>query len=144
MYLHDGTLFAAPFDLDRLEVIGQSVPVLDGVIASPVVTGGAQFAVSGNGTLVYLPGQNVTAVAPIVWMDRGGKTMPLRATAASWSDPHFAPDGRRLAVDIVDKGQPDVWVYEWARDTLTRLTFDPASDQKPVWTPDGHRIVFAS
>jgi Tol biopolymer transport system component len=41
-------------------------------------------------------------------------------------------------------GNFDVWVYEWARDTLTRLTLDPADDQVPVWTPDGKRIVFAS
>ena len=38
----------------------------------------------------------------------------------------------------------DVWTYEWERDTLTRLTFDPRNDAKPVWTPDGRRIVFVS
>ena len=144
VYLHEGTLFAAPFDLDRLEVTGPSVPVLEGVLANFGGTGGAQVAVSGTGTLVYLPGQNQTTDAPIVWMDRSGKILPLRATAAVWSNPQFAPDGRRLAVDISDKQQTDVWVYEWARDTLTRLTFDPAHSEKPVWTPDGHRIVFRS
>ncbi|MGH9386108.1 MAG: hypothetical protein ACRD2N_17660 [Vicinamibacterales bacterium] len=41
-------------------------------------------------------------------------------------------------------GQTDVWVYEWARDALTRVTVDAAADQKPVWTPDGQRIVFRS
>jgi serine/threonine-protein kinase len=35
-------------------------------------------------------------------------------------------------------------VYEWARDTLTQLTFDPGQDVSPVWTPDGRRIAFAS
>ena len=38
----------------------------------------------------------------------------------------------------------DVWIYEWARDTLTRVTFDAATDEKPVWTPDGQRVVFRS
>jgi serine/threonine-protein kinase len=76
-------------------------------------------------------------------MDRAGKTTPLRAMPSNWSNPHFSPDGLRLAVDILDK-QADVWVYEWARDTLSRLTFDPAADGKPVWTPDGRRIVFGS
>ena len=47
-------------------------------------------------------------------------------------------------MDIQDKGQVDLWVYEWARDTLTRLTFDPANDGKPVWTPDTRRIAFMS
>jgi Tol biopolymer transport system component len=37
-----------------------------------------------------------------------------------------------------------VWVCEWARDTLTRLTFDPIAARNPVWTPDGRRVVFAS
>jgi Tol biopolymer transport system component len=77
-------------------------------------------------------------------MDRAGKTTPLRATSADWFNPKFAPDGRRLAMNIVDPdGKRDVWSYEWTRDTLTHLTFDPAAI-KPVWTPDGRRIVFAS
>lgn len=106
--------------------------------------GGAQFAVSATGTLVYLPGQSTSGGRPIRWMTHEGKTTPLRATPANWFNPHFAPDGRRLAVELVDGSGRDVWVYEWARDTLTRLTFDPADDRKPVWTPDGRRIAFAS
>ena len=142
VYLHDGTLFAAPFDLDRLEVTGQPVPGLEGVTSNSN-TGGAQFAVSASGTLVYLPGQSTSVGVPIHWMDHEGKTTPLRATPANWFNPRFAPDGRRLALQIND-GQNDVWVYEWARDTLARLTFDPANDTNPVWTPDGRRIVFGS
>jgi eukaryotic-like serine/threonine-protein kinase len=63
--------------------------------------------------------------------------------SASWGNPRFAPDGRRLAFDIFDGKQTDVWVYEWARDALSRLTFDLTSE-KPVWTPDGRRITFTS
>ena len=144
VYFHDGTLFAAPFDLGRLELTGQPVPVLEGVTGSSIGSAGAQFAVAGNGTLVYLPGQSVNNDAPISWMDRQGKTTPLRATPANWANILFAPDGRRLALDLFDGKQSDVWVYDWARDTLSHLTFDPTDDVKPVWTPDGRRIVFAS
>ena len=142
-YMHDGKLFAVTFDLDRLEVTGQPVPALEGV-ASNADTGGAQFAVSASGTLVYLPGQSAGSGALIHWMDQKGKTTPLRATLVNWSNLLFAPDGRRLAMQIAGPGPSDIWVYEWARDTLTRLTFDPAFDSKPVWTPDGRRIGFAS
>jgi serine/threonine-protein kinase len=141
VYIHDGTLFAAPFDLDRLEVTGQPVPALEGVTSNSA-SGSAQFAVSATGTLVYLPGRSTGGV-PIHWMAHEGKTTVLRATVANWFSPQFAPDGRRLALQIND-GQNDVWVFEWARDTLTRLTFDPADDRKPVWTPEGRRIAFAS
>ena len=102
MYIHDGTLFAAPFDLDRLEVTGQPVPALEGV-TSNADTGGAQFAVSASGTLVYLPGQSIGVAYPIHWMDREGKTTPLRATPANWFNLLFAPDGRRLAMQIFER-----------------------------------------
>src|SRR5262249_9120290 len=69
---------------------------------------------------------------------------PLRATPANWANLVFAPDGRRLALDLFDGKQSDVWVHDWALDTLSRLTFDPTDDVKPVWTPDGRRIVLAS
>jgi len=38
----------------------------------------------------------------------------------------------------------DIWIWDFARQTLTRLTFDPAVDMQPVWTPDSRRILFAS
>ena len=119
VYIRDGTLFAAPFDLDRLELTSPPVPVLEGVTTT--ACGAAQFAVSDNGTLVYLPGRNGGMDVPIEWMDREGKVTPLRAMPADWSNLVFAPDGRRLALDISDGKQTDVWTYEWERDSLYRL-----------------------
>jgi serine/threonine-protein kinase len=77
-------------------------------------------------------------------MDRDGRTNSLRAAQANWTNLLFAPDGRRLAMQIFEGTRSDIWIYEWARDTLSRLTFDPATDQKPVWTPDGRRVTFGS
>jgi Tol biopolymer transport system component len=142
VYLHDGTLFAAPFDLDRLEITDQPVPAVTGVTSNEG-TGGGQFAVSAAGTLVYLPGETNAGGIPIHWTDHEGITTPLRVTQASWFNLRFASDGRRLAMDIT-QGPPDIWIYEWARDTLTRLTSDPGGARKPVCTPDSSRIVFAS
>ena len=143
VYMREGILFAAPFDLGRLELAGQSVPVLEGVIGD-ASQGKAQFAVSRDGTLVYAPGEGISNEAPIFWLDRSGKLAPLRQTPANWSAIHFAPDGSRIAFDLFDGRQTDVWVYEWMRDTLSRITFDPSNDQAPKWTPDGRRIAFAS
>ena len=146
VYIHESTLFAVPFDLDRLEVAGQPAPVLEGIASTPAggASGAAQVAASSNGTLAYLPGGSVGADAPIAFVDHTGKATPLRATPANWSNPRFSPDGTRLAMDIFDGKQTDVWISDWSRDTLTRLTFAAGRDETPVWTPDGRRVVFAS
>jgi serine/threonine-protein kinase len=94
--------------------------------------------------LVYVPGESRDAEFSIDWMDSAGKTEPLLSVPGDYFAQRFSPDGRRLAVDIRERDQRDVWVYEWGRDTLSRLTFDPGRDTLPVWTPDGRRIAFAS
>jgi serine/threonine-protein kinase len=141
VFIHQGTLFAAPFDLERMEVSGSPVPVIEGVRVSSY-TAGAQFSFSDTGTLMYVAGEDVRGF-PIHWLSRGGMTTtPLREGPAS--NPRFSPDGDRLALQIHDGTQLDIWIYQWSRDTLTRLTFDPADDAAPVWSPDGRHLVFSS
>ena len=144
VYVNNGRLLAVPFDLNRLELVGEPVPVLEDVAATPR-SGGAQFALSDSGTLVYVREQGAEDQVALHWMDREGKTTPMRATLARWNSPQFSPDGSRLALDILDeRGQNDVWVYDWARDSLSRLTFDTANERRPVWTEDARRITFSS
>jgi serine/threonine-protein kinase len=38
----------------------------------------------------------------------------------------------------------DLWVFDLAKDTLTRLTFGPAWDSHPVWTADNKYLLFSS
>ena len=143
VYVHESTLFAAPFDPVRLELTGAPAPVVEGIASTPNNVG-SKFALSNDGTLVYVPGKSVGLAAPIHWTDREGKTSLLRARPSTWYNLRFSPDGQKLAMQLGDSGQADVWVYEWARDTMSRLTFDPAEDSNPVWTPDGRRIAFSS
>ena len=107
VYIHDGTLFAAPFDLERLEVTGEPVRARDAVTSNSV-TGGAQFAVSASGTLVYRAGYAAGADILLHWMDREGKTTPLQIAPANLLNPVFSSDGR-LAMEIRE-GPPNIWV----------------------------------
>jgi Tol biopolymer transport system component len=141
VYMHEGTLSAVPFDLQRLTVTGQPAPILEDVVTAPSY-GGAQFSFSETGNLVYVSGggQNVS----VYWMDREGKFTPLRETPGGYYNPAFSPDGKRLALEIHEGSRSDIWVYEWERDTLSRLTFAGEANGDPVWTPDGQRIVYSS
>jgi serine/threonine-protein kinase len=145
VYVHDATLFAAPFDVERLELTGPAVPVLQGAMVYMPV-GAADITVSDAGTIAYLPAPPDANYMDqrIDWLHRDGTSTPLRVTPARWLNPRFAPDRRQLAFDVFDGAQHDVWTYDWGRDLMSRLTFDPAADGAPVWTPDARRIVFNS
>ena len=142
VFIHDGTLFAAPFDLDRFAPIGPAVPVLESV-ASNSITAGAHFSVSNDGVLAYLPGSSVGAGTVPHLMSKDGRLTPTKAGPSNWFSVAFAPDASRFALEIRDASF-DIWLYELERGTLTRMTTDPASESRPVWTPDGRRIAFAS
>ncbi len=144
VFMREATLFAAPFDLDRLELTDSPVAILEGVRSQPVISE-AQFDFSRTGTLVYLPGGGPASSRRMVWVDREGQEEPLAAEPHSYRFPRISPDGRRMAVVI---GQTDldgeIWIYDLVRETLSRFTFDPARDDCPVWTPDGQRLLFSS
>ena len=143
VYMHEGTLFAVPFNLKRLEVTGQPAPILEGVVTNPAV-GVAQFSFSETGNLAYIAGGSGGENVSIYWMDREGKFTPLRETPGNYHNPAFSPDGKRLALEISDGKRNDIWVYEWERDTLARLTFAGETNSYPVWTPDGQRVTYSS
>ena len=77
-------------------------------------------------------------------MDQKGKAEPLLPTPGDYQHPSFSPDGKRLAVEITEGSNIDLWVYELEQETLTRLTFDEGHDHTPKWTPDGQWVTFTS
>jgi len=143
LYIHEGTLFAAPFDVQKLELTGQVVPILEGVLAYPNAVAAA-IAFSQEGTLVYLPDVATTDPFTLNWLDRNGETKPLLDVPGDYRDVRFAPGGQRLAVEIREGARSDIWAYEWVRGTLTRLTFDAANEADPLWSPNGDSLVFFS
>ena len=142
LYAAAGTLHAVRFDLGRLEVLSDPVPVVDDV--SMPSASAANYAVSQAGRLLYVLASGTQRPRSLVWVDRKGQETPIGAPPRLYDHPRLSPDGTRVALTIHDQ-EHDVWIWDLARETpLTRLTFDPAVDERPVWTPDGRRIVFAS
>ncbi len=145
VFVREAELWAVPFDLGRLEKTGAEAPILQGIQVDERRQS-VPFSFSDDGLLVYVPGDYVDKGPKrrLVWVDRQGREEPLAAEAARYTRPQLSPDGSRLAVDITDSDNSDIWIYDLARKTFSRLTFDPARDELPVWTPDNLRVIFSS
>ncbi len=138
-------MFAAPFNLKTLQLTGPAVqviaPLMMGLTSEPRV---AEFAVSHSGTLAYLGGQLLRNLRTIVWVNRSGREETLLGEPGAYGWPRLSADGSRLAFTILDnKNRSDVWIHDVLRQTTNRLTFDDANEDRPLWTPDGRRVVFS-
>jgi serine/threonine-protein kinase len=139
-FVNRGTLFAVPFDLQKLEVHGTPVPVLDGVGYSSSL-GYALMDFSRDGSLVYR--SNLGSGNRVVqWMDSAGKTESLPAKPSAYIYPHLSPDGQRLAIVATEGGSQDLWVYDVRGGRSTRLTVGVGATFSPTWTPDGQYILY--
>jgi serine/threonine-protein kinase len=137
----DGALLAAPFDQGKLELIGPSTPLLEGIVVKQGAA--AEFTISNDGSLLYQSGERPTE--QLVWIERDGAERPLDPTLElDFEYVVLSPDGTRLALSYEDDDGQDVWIYDLAQRTLSRLTFEGNLNQRPEWTPDGTHVTFMS
>jgi hypothetical protein len=143
VYMHGGSLFAAPMDAGRLELTGPPVPVLEDVYLERG-TGAAGFTFSKSGTFVYIPTRPEDQLRPIVVIDEKGNSEPLPVAKARYGRPRISPDGSRLAVAIREGSASHIWIYAWENRRLSRFAFPNGNSIFPVWMPDGKYLVFFS
>ena len=142
LFAQAGTLMAASFDPRRLVLTGAAVPALEGVMQFNN-TGAAQYDVSSTGTLVYVAGRVTHAQSRFVWVNRKGEEQNLPAAPHNYVRPRLSPDGRRVAVEILEE-EEQTWIYDVASDHLTRLAFEGNVNNVPIWSPEGKRVAFSS
>ena len=142
VYAVGNTVFAVPFDPDKLEVAGGPVPILEGISRPPAdQTGAAHFSTSIEGSVAYVSETALAAGASNLYLvDKNGMRKALNIEVDAYYNPRISPDGKQLTVG---SRNTVVWVYDLNGATpRRRLTFG-GRDLGPLWTPDGQRIGFA-
>jgi Tol biopolymer transport system component len=144
LFVRQPTLFAQPFSVDRLAVFGDLIPISDRIAFEPG-NNAAAMSTSAAGPIAYRTG-GASGQRQLTWFDRSGKKVDVVGPpdSASPFNPEISPDARWIAHNRTVDAYQDVWLLETARGVLRRFTFDPVSDQIPVWSPDARWLVFGS
>jgi serine/threonine protein kinase len=142
LYLKNELLVAHQFDSKKLQFVGEPVP-LSGSISA--LAERALFSASDDGTLIYQRGQSGGSRS-ILRVNRRGDSTSLIGPSGRYLDFALSPDNSRIAYGFQTEqaNAVDIWVRDIKRDVASRLTFGPAVNAWPVWTPDGSKVIYTS
>jgi serine/threonine-protein kinase len=133
------TIFAVPFDAERLKVTGGETPVL-----SPVQFEGfgrvPSFATAPNGTMAYTPGGQGILQRRIAWIGRDGEVQPLPVPPGRYKEPDLSPDGTRLLITQMSGHDGRIYTYDFERNLFTQAS--EGHSYGALWSPDADRIAF--
>jgi dipeptidyl aminopeptidase/acylaminoacyl peptidase len=145
VYPLGNNLMAVPFDINKLEVTGGPVPVIEDVFRlGPLMA--PQYAISDSGTLVYVPGTMRTAgidQRTLVWVDREGKDERLSASPNSYQCPRISPDGRWMVYTSNESGQNEIYVRQFPNvEGGGRWQISTDGGDSALWLPDGREMFY--
>jgi Tol biopolymer transport system component len=141
LFARGNAIYAAPFDVSRLQLTGPERLILEQVYTEPY-DGYAGLAVANDGTITYAP-ETKSERRALVWVTRDGSIEPLPIPESSYDYPALSPDDKRLAVHIANGTSKNIFLFELATASLTRVTLG-GIESKPIWAPDGKQITYAS
>jgi eukaryotic-like serine/threonine-protein kinase len=143
VFWRDGSLWGSKFDAENPALIGQAVPVLEGIEKTDNTV--LHYDIAHDGSLAYLPaGSGDSAPQRLIWVDREGRQTPLGLPSRRYQRVGLSPDGTRIALAVNEDNNTDIWIADLRRETMTRLTFEQAIDTMPAWSPDGRSVAFRS
>ena len=140
LFNRDNLLLAQKFDEKNYKLIGEAKPVAQGIDLSG---NASTFGASDNGILLYQYAAT-SSLSELVWFDRNGVLLEKVGKPDTYRDIALSPDGSKLLFGLYDEqGQnEDLWIRDFKRDLVSRLTFDKPDNLIPSWSPDGKYIIY--
>ena len=142
LFSRGSTIAAVGFDAGRGEPVGEPVLIIDDAFIDPA-NGWSTLSIAGDGTLAYVRQELFGTRSTPVWVDMKGAMTPVSNERRDHRSVRISPDGRYLALHVRDRTKDDIWIHDIERGSARRFTVD-GTNNNPVWTPDGSRLVFAS
>jgi serine/threonine protein kinase len=144
LFVREQALQVQPFDSAQGRLIGSPSIIADSIARAGGANQNAEFWMAPSGLLVFRK-SDLENEGRLLWISRAGARLEELPRRARFSSFFLSPDERRLAVDVRNEdGMHDIWLYDFARNTMIKQTGDPGNDFLGVWSPDGQRLIFGS
>jgi serine/threonine-protein kinase len=144
-YVQEGTLFAIPFDIDRIEVTGGAVAMHEGVHTSALdETGAASYDISDDGVLAIAPPAGFSdRPVQLTFRDGDGNEEVLPSGVHRFFQFEISPDQTMIAAQVNEIEGAHIWLFPLRRGGGQRLTSE-GRNTAPVWSSDGRYVYFSS
>ncbi len=144
LFVRGRKILAQPFDPDKLALSGAPVVVTEEQVEFLTTIRYVDLSAYSDRILLYRGGGNPNQ--QLIWLDRSGRQLSAVGPVGEYRSPSLSPDGRQVIIERLDPQveTTDLWQFDLRRETLTRLTSNPASDLTPIWAPDGSGAAFTS
>ncbi|MFC1555190.1 TolB family protein, partial [candidate division KSB1 bacterium] len=142
-FYRNGRIMAMQFELEKLSIVGNEIQIIDGLIASS--SGAVQYSFSNNGYLHYIDSRDLGSdERTVLWIDRNGNESQVLNEKRSFRYPRLSPDGRKIAANVINESNYEIWIYDIQRNTSIPFNTEGTLNQCPRWTPDGKWLTFSS
>ena len=144
VFAREASLWAAPFDIGRLQLTGDPAPIVENVQVNP--GGWAHYSLANDGSVAYLQASGAAVNdRKLALADRDGRMETLNVPTLEYLSPRLSPNGDQMAVETNDEdGGSSVWIYGLSGETaIQRLPLE-GNNSRPIWSPDGEWLAFAS
>jgi Tol biopolymer transport system component len=147
LFARDGALMAQPFDPDQRSLGGEAKTIVGDLLFNLRFSFGV-FSASDGELLAFLTGHQSDR-SQLVWRDRAGRRLGelgAPGVLSGYGGIALSLDGRWAAVSRIEEGtsDADVWIYDLARGTETRLARPGVDDAYPIFAPDGNALYLNS
>ena len=146
LYMKNGFLVAHRFNLGKLELEGEPIPISDSIGFAENSSQGINASASNDGAMAWLRSGATSTRRRLVWVDRTGEDLDTIGETQPYMEVRVSPDNRRVAYASYESasGNLKISILDEVRNTAFRLTSGTDAEVLPVWSPDGKAVAYTS
>jgi len=139
--IEDGQIRFKKVSFDTLKLTGQAKTLTGTKIRYAIHS--SQYMLSENNVMMFLSGASRLEHKLVVLNPESNEAKPLLDREEIFGQFSISPEGRRVAVEVVNNQIYDIQILDLTRSRLSSFT-NSEHNYTPFWSPDGSKLYYTS